>query len=128
MTDTTQARAAAAAAPGRLMSGLSVQGTPVYGAGGERLGEIRDLVLHRESGRIAYAIMAHGGFAGAGEKSHPLPWSILSHDAERGGYVVSLSRTDLEGAPAMAADEIGEHDESWRERVHTHFQAAPYWT
>lgn len=110
-----------------LIAGGRVQGTPVYGADGEKLGEIKDLMLHKLSGRVAYAVMAHGGFAGAGEKHHPLPWSILTFDPERGGYVVPLSKSDLEGAPAMAGDELGEEDESWRERVHTHFQAAPYW-
>jgi hypothetical protein len=124
MTETTQSPEP----EGRpLISSERVQGTPVYGTDGEKLGEIRDLMLHKLSGRVAYAVMAHGGFAGAGETSHPLPWSILTYDPERGGYAAPLSRSDLDGAPAMGADEIGESDASWRDRVHTHFQAAPYW-
>lgn len=110
-----------------LIAGERVRGTPVYGADGEKLGEIRDLMLHKISGRVAYAVMAHGGFGGAGETNHPLPWSILTYDPGRDGYVVPLSKTDLDGAPAMGADEIGVDDGSLRERVHTHFQAAPYW-
>lgn len=110
-----------------LIAGDRVRGTPVYSADGETLGEIRDLMLHKVSGRVAYAVMARGGFSGAGQTNHPLPWSILTFDPERGGYVVLLSKTDLDGSPAMSGDEIGEDDGSWRDRVHTHFQAAPYW-
>ena len=43
--------------------------------------------------------MSFGGFLGIGEKYHPLPWETLTYDTDRGGYVVSVSREQLEGAP-----------------------------
>jgi sporulation protein YlmC with PRC-barrel domain len=41
-----------------------VQGTDVYSTGGEKLGDIYDVMLDKRSGRIAYPIMSFGGILG----------------------------------------------------------------
>lgn len=82
-----------------------VKGTDVYNAEGEHLGHIDDVVLSKREGRAAYAIMSFGGFLGIGERYHSLPWDSLTYDPERGGYVVSVSRAQLEGAPHYAPGE-----------------------
>ena len=81
-----------------------VKGTDVYNADGERLGYIDDIVLSKRDGRAEYAIMSFGGFLGMGEQYHPLPWQSLSYDPQLGGYVVNLSREQLEGAPTYDPD------------------------
>lgn len=78
----------------------SVNGTGVYNASGEKLGHIDDIVLNKRDGTATVAIMSFGGFLGIGEEYHPLPWSSLNYDPERGGYVVNVTREQLEGAPA----------------------------
>ena len=83
----------------------TVKGTDVYNGEGEHLGHIDDIVLGKESGHAEYAIMSFGGFLGMGEKYHPLPWQSLHYEPERGGYVVNVSRDQLEGAPSYAAEE-----------------------
>lgn len=110
-----------------LISAGKVQGTAVFNLDGERLGHVDDLMLHRVSGKVAYAILSFGGFLGIGEKRHPLPWNILKYDTDRGGYVVPLSRVQLEGAPAMDPSQIGDDDGGWGERVHTYYQVTPSW-
>jgi sporulation protein YlmC with PRC-barrel domain len=82
-----------------------VRGTEVYNAEGEHLGHIDDIVLGKRDGKAQYAIMSFGGFLGIGEKYHPLPWESLTYDPGRGGYVVSVSREQLEGAPSYAVEE-----------------------
>ena len=83
----------------------TVKGTDVYNGEGEHLGHIDDIVLGKESGHAEYAIMSFGGFLGMGEKYHPLPWQSLHYDADRGGYVVNVSRDQLEGAPSYGAED-----------------------
>lgn len=84
----------------------TVRGTDVYNARGEHLGHIDDIVLGKTTGQAEYAIMSFGGFLGLGERFHPLPWQSLSYDTGVGGYVVDVSREQLEGAPSYAtADE-----------------------
>ncbi len=113
----------------RLIAGAKVAGTPVYDTAGERLGAVEDVMIDKESGRIAYAVLSFGGFLGMGEKHHPLPWVALRYDTALGGYVVALDRTRLEGAPALA-DESDEAwgDPAWGQRIHDYYGLSPYWS
>jgi hypothetical protein len=82
-----------------LILASRVNGTPVFDSAGKRIGHVDDLSIERVSGEVVYAIMSFGGFLGMGEKYHPLPWSLLDYDPERGGYVVALDKATLEAAP-----------------------------
>jgi sporulation protein YlmC with PRC-barrel domain len=120
----TDGGSAATERPGhrRLISADRVQGTAVYGQDGEKLGHIEDVMLDKQSGRVAYAIMSYGGFLGAGERYHPLPWAMLRYDTGRNGYAVALSRDQLEGAPTLGRAQVDDEDDSsWAEAVHTHY-------
>lgn len=88
----------------------TVKGTAVYNTAGEKVGHIEDIVLDKTSDRILFAALGFGGLLGVGEKFHPVPWSLLDYDAERGGYVVPLSRTDIDEAPAYDLKELTRHD------------------
>ena len=85
-----------------LISASKVQGTNVYNTDGDSLGEVYDVMIDKRSGKVAYAIMSFGGFLGVGEDYHPLPWNTLKYDTRQGGYVVGLTRQQLEGAPTYA--------------------------
>ena len=65
------------------------------------LGSIDDVMIDEKSGIIAYAIMSFGGFLGIGSQYHPLAWSMLSYDANLGGYVVNVERAQLKGTPPL---------------------------
>lgn len=111
-----------------LIAGARVAGTDVYNSAGEHLGEIYDVMLDKQSGKVAYAIMSFGGFLGLGEKYHPIPWSVLDYDTEKGGYVVPLTKEKLEAAPMY--DSEGEpdwEDRAYGKRVHDYYGTMPYW-
>ena len=115
---------------GNLIASSKVEGTAVYNAAGENLGEIDDLMIDKLSGKVAYAIMSFGGgFLGImGNQYHPLPWSVLKYDTGRGGYVVNLDKQQLEGAPAYAEGaEPKWGDRAYEKRVHDYYGAEPYW-
>lgn len=104
----------------------SVSGTSVYNASGEKLGHIEDVVLNKRDGKATVAIMSFGGFLGIGEKFHPLPWASLSYDPDREGFVVNVSREQLEGAPSYGrADEPDWNDPIYGERL-TGYYGVPY--
>lgn len=111
-----------------LIAAGKVKGTPVYNADGEKLGEMHDLMIDKRSGHVAYSIMAFGGFLGIGDRYHPLPWSILTYDTEKGGYVVNLSRDMLEKAPAFAANATPPWgDRGFETSIHDYYGVGPYW-
>jgi sporulation protein YlmC with PRC-barrel domain len=110
-----------------LISADRVEGTSVFNTQGEKLGHVEDVMLHKVTGKVAYAVVSCGGFLGMGEKYLPMPWSLLTYDTDKSGYVIPADRGVLEAAPTFGADEMGDDDSSWRERVHTHYNAPAYW-
>jgi sporulation protein YlmC with PRC-barrel domain len=106
-----------------LISADRVQGSTVFSLSGDKLGHIEDVMLNKASGHVAYAIMSYGGFLGAGERYHPLPWSMLTFDAAKNGYTVPLTREQLDGAPTLGRDDVDREDDSvWAQEVHTHYK------
>ena len=113
----------------RLISGDRVSGTSVYNEAGESLGEIDDVMIDKVSGRVAYAVMSFGGFLGMGQKYHPVPWSLLKYEPAQGGYVVNLSKTQLEGAPAYdAGADPGWGNKAYEEKIYNYYGEPPYWS
>lgn len=95
---------------GKLISADKVVGTAVYDAAGERLGTIDSIMLGKQSGKVAFAVMSFGGFLGIGERYHPLPWSVLTYDHAQGGYNVQRTADDLRKAPNYSRDEVSDFD------------------
>ncbi len=110
-----------------LISAGKVQGTAVYNIEGERLGHVDDLMLHKLSGKVAFAIMSFGGFLGVGEHFTPLPWAVLTYDTGKNGYVVPLSREQLQNAPHYNKDELTNDDTGWGARVNDYYPVTPSW-
>jgi hypothetical protein len=84
-----------------LIAVTKISGTNVFNPAGDKLGSIDDVMFDKATGRAIYVIMSCGGILGLGEHHHPLPWSILSYDRRLKGYVVNISREDLQKAPAF---------------------------
>ena len=86
-----------------LIAADKVNGTDVFNAQGDQVGEIHDLMIDKKSGQVAYAIMSFGGFLGMGNSYHPLPWSLLHYNTNLGGYIVDIKQSQLEDAPSYEA-------------------------
>jgi sporulation protein YlmC with PRC-barrel domain len=111
-----------------LISSSKVEGTAVFNVEGEKLGSVDCLMIDKQSGQVAYAVMSFGGFLGLGEKRHPVPWGSMKYDKSKDGYVVSLSKDELEAAPNLNPGEYGQlGDRAYEETVYTHYKAEPYW-
>jgi len=111
-----------------LIAGDKVSGTTVYNMAGETIGEIEDVMIDKPTGKVAYAVMSFGGFLGMGERHHPLPWSLLKYDTGKGGYVVNLSKTQLEGGPSYEEEtEPRWGDRAYESKLHSYYGSDPYW-
>jgi hypothetical protein len=85
-----------------LISSDKVEGTSVYDRSGNKLGTVSSVMLDKRSGHVAYAVLSFGGFLGMGSSYHPLPWKELTYDPNQGGYVVNVTKEQLEGAPTYS--------------------------
>ncbi len=107
---------------GRLIAASQVSGTTVFDQAGSRIGTIEDIVLNKQSGRTAFAVLSFGGFLGIGDKHHPLPWNSLKYDEGKGGYVVDISREQLQGGPAYGDnDTLAWDDAAWGKRINDYY-------
>ncbi|MEO8547139.1 MAG: PRC-barrel domain-containing protein [Sphingomicrobium sp.] len=79
-----------------LISSEKVDGTAVFDRAGEKLGSIHHFMVGKRSGKVRYAVMSFGGLFGMGEDYYPLPWAALTYDTDRRGYVVKLSKDQLD--------------------------------
>src|SRR5438270_7240428 len=79
-----------------LIKAHAVKGSVIYDSMGESLGLIDDIVIDRNTGNVAYAILSFGGFLGFGHRYYPLAWSTLKYDAKLGGFATRLGRSQLD--------------------------------
>ena len=105
-----------------------VLGTNVKDKSGQKIGEIEDVVLDKQSNNIMFAVVSFGGFLGAGEKYHPIPWSVLDYDESESAYTVPYTKDQLKAAPAGSVSElVREGGVAVREQAYTYYKAPRYW-
>ena len=88
-----------------LIASNKVEGTTVYNRKGEKLGDVHNFMVGKRSGQVAYAVMSFGGILGLGQTYHALPWSALTYDEDKGGYVIDADKDRITAAPSFKAGE-----------------------
>lgn len=106
---------------GHLIASNKVEGTAVFGRGGERLGDIYNFMVDKRSGKVEYAVMSYGGFLGMGSRYYPIPWDMLTYDTRQGGYRVEMTERDLEHAPSFDRNSEPDYDRRYSGRVHDYY-------
>ncbi len=104
-----------------VISSDQVHGTNVFNPNGDKLGSIESLMIDKLSGQVRYAVMEFGGFLGIGSDVYPLPWDTMKYDTGLGGYVVSLSKEQLEDAPRYARDTRQEYNDAYGRQVYDYY-------
>lgn len=117
------------AGPGqRLLTSGTLKGEPVINLHDQTLGHVEELLLDVEHGRIAYAVMAAGGFMGLGERLYAIPWAAVRPDPDRQCLVVDADKDRFAKAPGFDRKHwpsMGRRE--WHEEIHRHYAARPYW-
>ena len=105
-----------------VLSASSINGTKVLNPMGDHLGSIEDLMLHTDSGDIAYAVLSFGGFLGMGDKLFAIPWEALTIDTEDHSIVLDVDKEKLERAPGFDKDDWpSTADSTWMRDLHRHY-------
>ena len=106
----------------------SMIGTDVVSPKGENLGDVKEVVIDPRTGRVAYAVVAFGGFLGMGEKLFAIPFSAFSYNVEKNEYVLDISKERLKAAPGFDADHWpAMSEEKWNRDVYKYYERSPYW-
>ncbi len=105
-----------------------VIGTNVKDAAGNKIGQIEDVILDKQSSSILFAVVGFGGFLGMAEKYHPIPWSALDYQESENAYVVSYTKDQLKAAPAGSIDELTRGDGlDIRAKTYDYYHVPRYW-
>lgn len=107
--------------PSDLIASDKVEGTAVYNREGDRLGHISNLMVDKRSGQVRYAVLSFGGFLGLGNDHYPLPWSMLEYDTGKGGYLVDLTKEQLNDAPRHMPGMQPDYDETYGRTVFSYY-------
>lgn len=86
-----------------------LMGLNIQNAQGDSLGEINDLVINANTGKIRYAAVTYGGFLGMGDKLFAVPFEAFKVQVDpedRDDYVMILNITQqqLEGQQGFDQD------------------------
>lgn len=88
-----------------VLSSTTIEGTNVRNLADEKLGDIKDLMLDVDTGRIAYAVLSvNEGFLGIGTKYFAIPWKALRFDTNREIALLDVSKEKLENSPGFDKD------------------------
>ena len=105
-----------------------VIGTNVKDKAGNKIGEVEDVVLDKQSNNIMFAVVSFGGFLGMAEKYHPLPWAALDYDESENAYTVPYTKDQLSAAPAGSVSELVRDDGvPVRELTYKYYKTPRYW-
>jgi sporulation protein YlmC with PRC-barrel domain len=76
-------------------------GTDVRTKSGEKIGEIKDVVVD-DKGVIRLAIVSTGGYLGVGERLHAVPWDAMAL-GPKDDRVVDIDKAHLREAPGFTS-------------------------
>ena len=78
-----------------------VIGSDVRNKSGDKIGDIRDLVVD-DHGTIKLAIVSTGGFLGVGDRLHAVPWDVLTL-GPKDDHILDIDRAHLQAAPGFTS-------------------------
>lgn len=108
-----------------------LKGKQVENLSDEKLGDVKDLVLDPQNGRVAYAIVSVGGFLGMGDREVAVPWEAMdvTHEDDKTHLSLDITKERLKQAPEFKDEEwerMGNRE--WiRDDVYGFYGVKPYW-
>jgi sporulation protein YlmC with PRC-barrel domain len=111
-----------------VLKASDVHGNDVKDPSGESLGDVKDLVIDVDTGKVAYAVVQFGGLFGIGSKLFAVPLQAMSRDADDECFVLNTTKAELEQATGFDKDHWPDFaDRTWQTTVHEQFRTTPYW-
>ncbi|HVT90195.1 MAG TPA: PRC-barrel domain-containing protein [Tepidisphaeraceae bacterium] len=80
----------------------AVIGADVKNQQDESLGDINDLVLDTNTGKVQYAVLSFGGWLGMGDKLFAVPIQSLQTASGKETFILNVSKDRLKTAPGFA--------------------------
>ncbi len=111
----------------RLMGADTLIGNDVYNHKDEDLGDIKEIMLDVNTGKIGYAVLSFGGFLGMADKLFAVPWSALELDTANKRFLLNVEKARLETAPGFNKDDWPDMaDPNWQNTITSYYGTKSY--
>ncbi len=107
--------------PHTLVPSDRVEGAPVYGSDGTKIGTIERLMLDKRTGMVAYAVVKTRGRFGAGPHHCSLSWGTLKYNAGRAAYEADVTLKALHNGASELDGEAFDWGDRSRPYRHPHY-------
>jgi sporulation protein YlmC with PRC-barrel domain len=106
--------------PLRYLAASTIIGEKVINALDEKLGEVKDVMININEGRIHYVVIEMGGFLGIGEKYFAIPFEMIDVDTNEHAFVLDLDKETLKDAPGFDKNH-------WPDTNSHYIESGEYW-
>lgn len=114
----------------QVLQATTVLGNKVFNSAGEQLGNLKELVIDLEDGRIAYVVLSFGGFLGMGDKLFAIPWEALDLNPKDQTIILDVDKEILKEAPGFDKDhwpDNAQYEAGWLLDIYEYYGYSPYW-
>lgn len=105
-----------------------VIGVEVKNLADEHLGKIKEIMIDKISGQVAYVVLDSGSFLGLGGKYFAFPWDAFHYDALENCFRVDINEERLRNAPGFDKHNWPDRaDRAWVKSVYNYYGRKAYW-
>lgn len=110
-----------------ILSATSLTGDKVTNAKGEDLGKVEEVMIHLDSGRVAYAVLSFGAGFFKSDKLFAIPWGSLAVDEKNKQLILNVTREMLETAEGFDKDHWPDMaDPAFMKKTYSHYGIKPW--
>ncbi len=102
-------------------SAEELEGLDVYAQNGEEVGEIEEVAVDEQNGKIKFVILSQGGILGMGDEDIAVAFEALRFEEDRA--ILTVDRSKLETAPRQA----NITDDQFQRDLQNHYGVSPAW-
>lgn len=81
-----------------------ITGTKVTNPEHENLGDIAEVVIDKQSGKVSYLVLDFGGVLGFGNKYFAVPWHLFLYNNKDNCFILNVDKQHLKNAPGFDKD------------------------
>ncbi len=110
-----------------FLSADTIKSDKVVNRAGENLGKIEELMIDLQDGRVAYAVLSHGGLLGIGNKLFAFPWQAFKLRVHEHAFLLDIPKETLDKAEGFDKDNWPTTNRQWLATMYSFYGYQPYW-
>lgn len=113
----------------KLIRATKVTDADLFNQQGDDIGEIKNLLMHPNSGKVAYATCEIDEYGITGDKLTNVPWNLIRQSKkDTEGFVVNADKAKLTGAKYFSENNWPDYnDTAWHTTTYSYYGTDPFW-